>query len=243
MDRYHNYVSTVANAIRRLAGPRAALAMLVRFVLNEPKWCEYSHRSGWSQHAYQLAALRSEVKELGDLEAPLLQIVLRELRRELETRKDRNRAMYHRHYSHFWSKKSPEFLRTADTVFAQHKESSEYVEYIATYVAIGLDKHPRAIEMLQAAHEAQVLSANGQWLLAQYLHHEERFEDSIGLLEALIELRPSEISYRTHLMHAYFRTQRQRELLHCAGGGRQIFPRRRSLAGTHNISAGKQLPD
>jgi len=210
---YHDIVGEVASAIEQLSGKRAALAMLIQFIETEPRWLKDSYHDGWRQHSARLARLRDELKDLGDLQQPLLRIVIAELRRELESRGSRNRTMYWKHYSRFWEEQAPAFLRTAETVYAQHKDAGETLAYVARYLAQGLDEYARAIEMLDGAHQQGILDASGRSELASYLHREQRYEESLPILQRLVEEFPDQIEYRTRLMYAYHRTDRQRELL------------------------------
>jgi tetratricopeptide (TPR) repeat protein len=213
VNDYQSIVGEVAEAIKHLAGTREALAMLVRSIANEPQWFQFVREDGWNQHGWRLAQWREEVKDLGDLAEPLLDLVVAELRRGLETREFRNRAIYWRHHAHFWEEQVPAFLRTAETVYAQHNISSDAVRHIAEYLSQGLEKYPRAIEMLDQAHRDGILGEAGIWQLAEYLHHEQQHAESIPLLEPLVDKHPDQLHYRTKLMHACFRTQRREQLL------------------------------
>ncbi len=149
INAYQSIVGSVADNIKVLAGPREGLAFLIQTLNNEPRWFAYVRQDGWSEHASRLNAWRMEVGELGDLEQPLLGIVTRELRRELEARQERNRYMYWQyHNGYFWEAQRDAFLRTAETVYAQYKGSPPTVKYVAEYVAVGLENYSRGIEML-----------------------------------------------------------------------------------------------
>ncbi len=121
--------------------------------------------------------------------------------------------MYHRHYGYFWAEKADDFARVADEVLARRKDSVESVKYIARYFAEGLDRTPRAAEVLREAHTRGVLDEAGIFQLVGYLHHLERYEESIALLEPLMEKRPAELQYRVYLMRAYFKTARHEQLV------------------------------
>src|SRR5262249_14124500 len=77
----------------------------------------------------------------------------------------------------------------------------------------GLPQRKRAIEILFAAHEQKNLAESGQAQLVEYLHHEGRFAESIPLLMPLVELRPENLHFRIRLMHAYFQTGKQAQLV------------------------------
>ena len=103
--------------------PRDGLAFLIRRIETEPGGSGYNNQDGWSQHAYTLAMWRTEVKDLGDLEQPLLGIVTGELRRDLHSRQQRSRTMYAQYTGYFWAEKESVFARAADEVWAQDKSS------------------------------------------------------------------------------------------------------------------------
>ena len=93
-NNYTSMVSETANALHEIAGPRDGLAFLVERIDAEPGWFRLNNQDGWSQHCYTLGQWRTEVKDLGEVEKPLLAIVLKELRRDLQSRQQRNRMIY-----------------------------------------------------------------------------------------------------------------------------------------------------
>lgn len=212
-SNYEVIVRDAANALRDLIGPRDAIAFLLDRIDDEPDWLRYTNQDAWAQNNYRLGEWRTEVKELGDLEPRLLKLVLTELRRDLRSRESRSRAIYDRHHSYYWAAKEADFAKAAEEVLAERKTSSASVEYIAGYLFNGLPRQKRAIEILFAAHEQKVLAESGRWQLADYLHQEQRFAESIPLLLPLVETRPENLGYRTKLMHAYFRTGKAAELM------------------------------
>ena len=212
-NNYQSLVGTVAYTLHNVAGVRDGLAFLIERIETEPTWFRYNNQDGWRQHGSRLGEWRMQVKQLGDLEDRLLKIVLDELRRDLQSRQQRNRVMYYRHHSYYWREKEAEFRRVAEEVYAQRRQSGAAVQYIADYLFRGLDHHDRAIEMLLIAHRQKLLDENGQSKLVQYLHERSRYGESIAILQPMVELRPDNMQYRVWLMHAYFRTNRPAELL------------------------------
>ena len=212
-DEYQPIVHSVADVLHEIAGTHDALAFLVERIQAEPKWFRLNNRDGWSQFSSQLGYWRTQAKDLGDIEAPLLKLVLDELRRDLRTQQQRNRNMYDVGNSHYWKEKEAEFAKAAEEVCAERKTSGSTVAYIADYIYHGLHHFDRAIEMLWVAHGEQRLDEEGQARLVRFLHEQKRFGESIAVLQALVELRPDNIKYRTQLMHAYFQTKRPGELL------------------------------
>ncbi len=211
-NNYQNVVGQVAQTLHDLVGPKAGLQFLVERVAAEPSWFRYNHQDGWKSHGYRLGQWREEVGPLGELEEPLLALVTGELRRDLESREPRSRNMYWKDYGYFWKEKTEAFSQVAEEVYAQRKQSGEAVKYIAAYLFDGLDRDDRAIEMLFVARAAGLLDEGGEHTLVGYLHHRERYGESIALLVPLVELRPDNIQYRVSLMRAYYHSQRRDEL-------------------------------
>jgi Flp pilus assembly protein TadD len=210
---YASMVGQVADTVHHIVGPYEGLRFLVERIEQEPGWLRYRNEDGWSQHNWRLAEWRTKAGSLGELEPRLLAIVTAELRRDLESYRQRSRTMYDRHSGHFWKEKEDAFARTAEEVYAERKHSGRAVEYVAAYLAGSLEHYPRAIEMLLVAHGQRLLGESGQASLARYLHHERRYGESIAILGPMIERWPDNVEYRTLLLHAFFRTQRKEELL------------------------------
>jgi predicted Zn-dependent protease len=218
-SNYQSIVMRVAETLRQVIGPRDGLEFLITCIEREPKWFRYSDENGWRQFGYQLAEWRREAQQASQFDAALqerlLAIVLVALRSDLESRQYANRYLYHQDYGgdRYWREKEADFRRTAEEVYAERKSSGAAVKYIADYLYHGLRHYDRAIEILFVANREDRLDEEGQFTLVRYLFERERHGESIALLEPLVKLRPDNMEYRTRLMHAYFRTQRQAELL------------------------------
>jgi predicted Zn-dependent protease len=212
VSNYESMIGVVAERLHEIAGARDAIAFLVERAEAEPGWLRYANQDTWTQFAYRIGQWLQEVKDMGDAEPGLLRFVLHELRRDLESREQRYRAVYWKH-AYYWAAKENDFARVAEEVLTQRKQSSDAVEYIADYLYAGIEHRQRAIEILFAAHKDKVLAESGQAKLVSFLHGVDRFAESVPLLLPLVELRPDDLQYRVWLMHAYFRTQRQAELL------------------------------
>src|SRR5262249_37861538 len=211
-SHYANVVSTVSQTLHDLAGVREGLAFLISRLEQEPGWFRFNNQDAWSQHSGTIADWRQHVKNMGDLEERLFKIVAAELRRDLETRQARARPMYHKQNAYFWAEKADAFAKVAEEVWAKHQRSGAAVRYIAEYLFVGLEQHNRAIEMLFLAHNQKLLDEPAQWQLVNYLHQTNRHGEIIALLVPLIKHSPTNLEYRTMLMHAYFRTNRPTEL-------------------------------
>lgn len=209
---YESAVRVVAQTVHDLAGPREGVAFLVARLEGEPAWLRYGYQDSWSQNAYLLGWWREEAKVLGDVEGRLLRLVTAELRRDLETRQQRYRAIYHRQGGYYWEAKEADFAKTAEEVLARHKDSGAACQYVADYFFWGLSHHGRAIEVLADAHARRVLDEGGQARLVDFLHREQRYGESIDLLRPLVADRPESLQYRVWLLSAYFHTNRPADL-------------------------------
>ncbi|MGA2032621.1 MAG: VIT domain-containing protein [Thermoguttaceae bacterium] len=223
-NNYTSMVAETAIALHDVAGPRDGMAFLIQRIESEPGWFRLNNQDGWVQcapplmyhYSYTLGLWRNEVKDLGDLEKPLLKIVLNELRRDLHLRQPRNRVLYAKHNGYFqgdfWSEKEPDFARTADEVWAADKQSGAACQYIAEYLYWGLDHYPRAIEILLDAHRREVLDEGGQSRLVEFLRYQNRFAETTAILEPLVQRRRDNLQYRVWLMNAYFKTGKPQQL-------------------------------
>jgi tetratricopeptide (TPR) repeat protein len=211
---YDSVVSDVAQTVHDLLGAADGIAFLLDRAENEPAWLRYSNQDAWSRHGWALGQWRAEGMALPpEVEARLLKFVLAELRRDLETRQSHNRILYDRRYSYHWKEKEADFARAADEVLARHAQSGARAEYVAEYLARGLGRLDRAIEVMLAAHGQKLLEEGGQFRLVEYLHEASRHAESIPLLEPLVGRRPDNLQYRVYLLRAYFHAGRQADLL------------------------------
>jgi tetratricopeptide (TPR) repeat protein len=213
-NSYDAMVNDVAHTVHDLLGPADAVAFLLDRDETEPAWLRFNNQDGWSRHSSYLAQWRAEAKELPPLvEARLLALVVAELRRDLETRQYRNRALYHRHYGYYWQEKEAEFVKVAEAVLVTRGKSAAAIQYLADYLSRGVNRHDRAIDILLAAHKRLLLEEPGQEMLVQYLHEARRFADSIPILLPLVQARPENLGYRVLIMRAYFHAGKKAELL------------------------------
>ena len=174
--------------------------------------------------ARAMAQRRSKTSAISN---PFSRFVLTELRRDLRSQKARNREFTTRHNC-YWPQKEADFARIAEEVLAERKQSYASVEYIAAYLFCGLPEEKRAIEILLAAHEWEPRRV-GPVATRRLSTPQQRYAESIPLLLPLVELRPENLSYRTKLMHAYFRTGKQAEAPCTAQSRPTLLPREGSL--------------
>ena len=176
-NNYTSMVSETANALHEIAGPRDGLAFLIRRIETEPGWFRLNNQDGWSQHSLYARAMaeRGQGRTWASWKSRCLTIVLKELRRDLQSRQQRNRIIYMKHNGYYWGEKEADFARTADEVWAEEKQSGAACHYIAEYLYWGLDHYPRAIEILLDAHRREVLDEAGQSRLVEFLRLQNRY--------------------------------------------------------------------
>jgi Flp pilus assembly protein TadD len=222
-NNYDQMVNEVSSVVRMVLGPADAIAFVLDRVEHEPAWLRYNGQDGWSRYGYTLAQWRWEAAGAenkvrtplpADLEARLLKFTLAELRRDLESRQSRNRAMYSLSQNvYYWKEKEADFVKVAEDVLANKGKTAAAVEYVAEYLAHGVGKLDRAIEVLEDAHRRKLLGESGVAQLVVYLHDAGRYGPSIPLLVALVKDRPDNLDYRVRLMRAYDGTDQRAELL------------------------------
>ena len=156
-----------------------------------------------------------EVKDLGDLEPRLLKFVLAELRRDLRTRKSRDRDHLRPPAQLLLAEKEADFAKVAEEVLAERKQSSAAVEYIAEYMFCGLPR-PRSGPSKSSSRPTseKLLAESGQGAARRL----SAPRSALRRVDRAACCRSSSCGRRTsttarELMHAYFRTGKQAELL------------------------------
>jgi predicted Zn-dependent protease len=209
---YHDVVSSVAYVITEVAGDREMLTFLIWSLEHEPQWLANSTDNGWRCHATAMADARVRVWDLGDLEQPLLTMVLRELRRDLLDRDFRNTSFFcDSRYDSYWSKKRDDFLRVAEGVFAESTKDPETQLFAARYAAEDLKCFGPGIDMLTTLFQAGTLDQEWRQTLASWLQTVERFDESIPILHTLVDERPDDVDAGCLLLRALWKTSRVEE--------------------------------
>ena len=135
-----------------------------------------------------------------------------ELQRQLRTGDYRNQHLFHIGWQYFWAAKADDFARAAEEVYTSNKSSGRTVGAVANYLWGGLQRYPRAIEILLIAYHNGVLDEGGQVQLVNWLHEQNRHAESIAILEPLVKAHPDSMHYRCLLMTAYSRSGRPEQL-------------------------------
>ncbi len=217
---YNNLVSHFASILNSRIGPFEALEFVIERYEEYPARLRFTSRDPWAQHGWQLAQYRhhaasnqgTDKARFPKLEARLLLIVVGELRKDLLRLQSGNQALYHDDYSYYWSEKTTEFQRVAETVLEEQNESPRTIFYVANYLYQGLSRHARAIEVLLDAEKRGLLDDSGTRQLVQYLHQQKMYQKSIPILAKLVDSSPRDMSLRVLLLRAYYYTTNVEEV-------------------------------
>ena len=215
-SQYRNTVSAPVYLIGEVLGPKLALQYAVERMEQYPQRLEFSWENAWQTFGPELARRRHESEQgkldIKELEPRVLKLTIAELKRELRTGEGRNYDIYRKHAGYFWTVKGPDFAQAAEEVLAERRTSGRRAIAVANYLWSGLDRGARAIEILLVAHKSGLLDEAAQVQLANWLHQQNRWAESIPVLEPLNRDRPDNIHYRTLLLVAYHHSQRPEQL-------------------------------
>ena len=195
-------IESVLPLIERTNGQTRALEFLIQRFESFPEYFQISGQNPWAKFAYRIGKWRKQAGRLGDLEPRLLAIVLDQLRRELRRKNSSNSSIY-RSGNLFWSEKKGDFMRVAEEVVAEFPDDARTLAYVAGYMADGLRRRDRAIEILSAAHKKGLLKWIQLDALVRYLQREKQFRETIPILEKLVSERPDYLKHRTDLLKSY----------------------------------------
>jgi tetratricopeptide (TPR) repeat protein len=206
-------VRTVAESLRKIAGPLEGLRFLLTRAENEPRWLSLRGEDFWARHASLLGQCFHEAERLDrELEGRLLAVVLEELREDLRTETSRSRYFYHDNHAYFWSAQSHRFAEMAQQVIRENRRSEGVIRHAAAYLYDGLDRADLAIGALLDANDRYELSLKGRLQLSRYLQWQNRYAESVPILVKMIEDDQNNIEYRSMLMRGYFHTGKSRRL-------------------------------
>lgn len=209
LSHYSSTASAPLNVMRELLGPVYSLQYDLERMEQWPRWMNLGWNNSWQTFGGDLAShrhLAAEKKlDYSHLEERMLKLLGENLRFELSTGEYRTAYVYHGSYP--WREKYPVFLEVAEEVYREYRTSGRRVVHIANFVAT-LEKRTRAIEMLLQADDDGILDLEGQLKLVEYLRHENRYVETIVLLERLSKRYPDTMTYRAQLIEAYHHAKR-----------------------------------
>ncbi len=207
-------VRSVVDALARYVSPVVALDCLVQQAEAEPRWLRLQHGDSWSQHGWRFGQLLEAAK--GQLPEPLaarlLELVKRELRRDLLLERHGPAICWARRSSQFWAAHADAFAQVAREVLIERREVEVTVGHAARYLHDALERTDEGIAALADAERRGVLGWSSRLLLVAWLQQAERFADSLPLVERLVAERPAELQARCLLALALFRTEQPERL-------------------------------
>lgn len=232
-DQQSNYgqlTSALAIQLRELIDTETALEFLVTRMEQYPQRLEIQWQNSWNEHSRQLAEWRHKAGDISeDLQARILKLTLKELRRDLTTRQQSQRPIYGRSHSltWYWAEQEKTFaaevesvLRETSSVFAVQSLSDDErpltpsrrtIVYAAQYLRSELKHFDRAIEIMFIAHSHELLDVSEQLMLCRWLNERNRHAETIPLLEPIVRASPAELNYRATLISAYHHSKRPQQ--------------------------------
>jgi predicted Zn-dependent protease len=221
---YSNAIDNVSRMLFEVSGPRPALAFLVEcFEAHAKREDEGGREQFWSNCADELGrCLQALDFKPGELEERLVAILLSHLRASLRYGQ-RSLYVLSKRSGYFWEAKADVFEQTARNVAAENPGRPEVLHQVGRYLHEDLKRTSAAVDVLLPAWKEDRLDENGAFLLAQCLHVLERFEESIPVLNRLIEEAPDTVVYRTTLMWARFKMDQRDLLKGCFQAAEQHF--------------------
>ncbi|MBI2932083.1 MAG: tetratricopeptide repeat protein, partial [Planctomycetes bacterium] len=200
-------VSVVTQALEKIHGPKKVVAFLVDRAESEPRWLRLQNQGFWSRHGATLAHAIARAKPLDPaLEERALAVVARELREDLRSGLRIHGGAYHDDHGDFWAEKKEEFARVAREVLAERPRSEGRITHVATYLYEGLSLASEAIDLLAGAHRDALLGLESTHLLTRYLQEQNRYAESVPILERLVAQRPDRLEFHIMLMRGHFHT-------------------------------------
>ena len=196
LDNYNHPVQRVADVVHNELGVLEGLRFLVERLENYPDRFRGTYQGGFRQFDYQLGEWREEAKQLGPLEPRLLKLALAHLRQSLIVENNYRAGTLSNNSRYYWSEKEADFVRVANEVAAEYKDSSAVVVRVARYLFNDLDRYGRAIALMQEAREREVLSNAQELTLIYMLRDRKRWAEMVPLLEPLIAKHPTDAEYR-----------------------------------------------
>ena len=132
----------------------------------------------------------------------MLKLALTRLRECLISENYFSSSMLSKRNSHFWNEKEADFVRVANEVATEYKDSAIVVVRAAKYLFDRLNRYDQGIQLMRDAKERELLSESQEVSLAYMLRDRKRWKDVVQLMEPWVAKRPENISYRCLLIKA-----------------------------------------
>ena len=201
-NNYSNAINTLDDIVHDELGVREGIRFLVERLENYPARYHGTYQAGWSQFNYRLAEWRHEAKDLGPLQERVLKLALTNFREGLIVQDHFSSRMLSKHNSYFWNEKEADFVRVANEVATEYKDSAIVVVRAAKYLFDRLNRYDQGIRLMQDAKERGILSESQEISLAYMLRDRKRWKDVVVLMEPWVAKRPENILYRCLLIKA-----------------------------------------
>ena len=205
-------VERIEKTLRPVVGEQEVLEFLVACLEQEPIWSRLDHVDLWDHVGGSFAPSGTMASMTPPLETRLEKLVVARLRTCLETRQDLESGYLFKQGS-LWKAKKLVFLKVAEEVLAENKDSAATTLFVAEYLYTHLGEKQRAAEVLWAAHGRKLLDDQGESRLADFLLEVNRPADAIAVLEPLVAREPEDLRHRTRLMSAFFQAGQPQKVL------------------------------
>jgi len=203
-----------ARLVSEYLGYEAGIEFLLDRMDHWPEPLNHYGDSGWSQFAERIGKWKNELtkKDLKlnpQLNERLLAAMDKQLRRTLLTRQTQSWALIHHSYNYFDSELTMRFLKIAEEVLAERKDSERSVVFIAEYMYDGLAQFERSISVLLEANSRRLLGIKNQEEVLLFQLFEWHFDAEAALvLEGLVEQEPERLDFICDLIGALHRSKR-----------------------------------
>lgn len=187
---HDDVVRRMANALENVAGPAAALALLVERCRSEPAWSARVARDTWGRFDHMIANLRVKAEPLGDeLRTALAALVLDRLERDLTDLGGNRASIWRRDSGQFWAALRDDYIVTTQRVLELQADSAAIVRYVAAYLADGLDDLRAASRALRILEARGTLTLDDRATLAGWLLDLDEFAGAWDQISVLLAER------------------------------------------------------
>jgi Tfp pilus assembly protein PilF len=210
-------VNQFANSVREFVNAATAVDFLVTRAENEPHWLVRVGQSFWEQGGWMVANWRHEAGKMDErVESRLLNLVVKELKGDLQFGAQRARGIYDIRWNTFWKEKRRDFSNAAHEllpeVTSESGDDEAAVVRVAEYLHDGLQQYDDGITVLLDHKKRGRLAFDPQSLLVVWLQKRERWTESLPLAAELVDKRPDILEDRIHHLLSLARCNQRPQL-------------------------------
>jgi Vault protein inter-alpha-trypsin domain/von Willebrand factor type A domain len=187
---------SVAQALKKTAGPVAEILFLMTRLEAEPEWYRAHSRNGWNVLAREIAGTTRKMKLPPEIDQRLLALCRRELERDLLSSRSDSRHLYGRRSRGFMKHHAEEFAALAREILAAHANDQAVVLEATKYLYRDLKLEAEATDLLSRAAARGAISMDGRETLTGWLLEAGRSEDALEQAHRLNGARPNDVSAR-----------------------------------------------